>query len=105
MFQNVLAQQTNIQSVNILVRQTNIPQDSFVLTGLIEAAAIPFSGIKIEELSLDEKAEILFVDQAYVYTLALFVWFLGYSLYMYRYLSSPLVMIFPSLSIVASQLL
>lgn len=37
---------------------------SFVLTGLIEAAAIPFSGIKIEELSLDEKAEILFVDQA-----------------------------------------
>lgn len=37
---------------------------SFVLTGLIEAATIPFSGIKIEELSLDEKAEILFVDQA-----------------------------------------
>ncbi|XP_073145204.1 uncharacterized protein [Henckelia pumila] len=36
---------------------------SFVLTGLIEAATIPFSGIKIEELSLDEKAEILFVDQ------------------------------------------
>ncbi|XP_075479630.1 uncharacterized protein LOC142520510 [Primulina tabacum] len=37
---------------------------SFVLTGLIEAVTIPFSGIKIEELSLDEKAEILFVDQA-----------------------------------------
>ncbi|KAL2484631.1 CAAX amino terminal protease family protein [Abeliophyllum distichum] len=37
---------------------------SFVLTGLIEAAAIPYTGIKIEELSLDEKAEILFVDQS-----------------------------------------
>lgn len=38
---------------------------SFVLTGLIEAAAIPYAGLKIEELSLDEKAEILFVDQSY----------------------------------------
>ncbi|KAL2510123.1 CAAX amino terminal protease family protein [Forsythia ovata] len=37
---------------------------SFVLTGLIEAAAIPYTGLKIEELSLDEKAEILFVDQS-----------------------------------------
>ncbi|XP_022887569.1 uncharacterized protein LOC111403342 isoform X2 [Olea europaea var. sylvestris] len=37
---------------------------SFVLTGLIEAAAIPYAGLKIEELSLDEKAEILFVDQS-----------------------------------------
>lgn len=37
--------------------------DSFVLTGLIEAAALQYSGLKIEELSLDEKAEILFVDQ------------------------------------------
>ncbi|CAI9096609.1 OLC1v1032798C4 [Oldenlandia corymbosa var. corymbosa] len=37
---------------------------SFVLTGLIEAAAIPYLKIHIEELSLDEKAELLFVDQA-----------------------------------------
>ncbi|KAI3467355.1 hypothetical protein Pfo_024018 [Paulownia fortunei] len=36
---------------------------SFVLTGLIEAAALQYSGLKIEEFSLDEKAEILFVDQ------------------------------------------
>ncbi|XP_019165885.1 PREDICTED: uncharacterized protein LOC109161812 isoform X1 [Ipomoea nil] len=37
---------------------------SFVLTGLIETAAIPYTGIQVEELSLDEKAEILFLDQA-----------------------------------------
>ncbi|XP_021299713.1 uncharacterized protein LOC110428257 isoform X2 [Herrania umbratica] len=37
---------------------------SFILTGLIETAAIPYLGLKIEELSLDEKAEILFVDQS-----------------------------------------
>ncbi|KAG8654104.1 hypothetical protein MANES_05G100900v8 [Manihot esculenta] len=37
---------------------------SFVLTGLAEAAAIPLLGIKIEELSLDEKAELLFLDQS-----------------------------------------
>ncbi|PON67063.1 CAAX amino terminal protease [Trema orientale] len=36
---------------------------SFVLTGLVEAAAIPYLGLRIEELSLDEKAEILFIDQ------------------------------------------
>ncbi|KAG6654304.1 uncharacterized protein LOC122311687 [Carya illinoinensis] len=36
---------------------------SFVLTGLVEAAAIPYLGLRIEELSLDEKAEILFLDQ------------------------------------------
>ncbi|KAJ7953804.1 CAAX amino terminal protease [Quillaja saponaria] len=36
---------------------------SFVLTGLVEATAIPYLGIRIEELSLDEKAEILFVGQ------------------------------------------
>ncbi|KAA8529431.1 hypothetical protein F0562_033770 [Nyssa sinensis] len=36
---------------------------SFVLTGLIETAAIPYLGIDIGELSLDEKAEILFLDQ------------------------------------------
>ncbi|XP_027097482.1 uncharacterized protein [Coffea arabica] len=37
---------------------------SFVLTGLIETAAIPYLGVQIRELSLDEKAEILFLDQA-----------------------------------------
>ncbi|XP_022776881.1 uncharacterized protein LOC111318348 isoform X2 [Durio zibethinus] len=36
----------------------------FILTGLIETAAIPYLGLHIEELSLDEKAEILFVDQS-----------------------------------------
>ncbi|KAH6815731.1 CAAX amino terminal protease family protein [Perilla frutescens var. frutescens] len=46
---------------------------SFVLTGLIEAAAIEYSGIKIEELSLDEKAEILFLDQGIATTVVLAV--------------------------------
>ncbi|KAL7091427.1 hypothetical protein ACP275_12G105300 [Erythranthe tilingii] len=36
---------------------------SFVLTGLIEAAAIQYSGINIQELSLDGTAEILFLTQ------------------------------------------
>lgn len=36
---------------------------SFVLTGLVETVAIPYLGIEIGDLSLDEKAEILFVDQ------------------------------------------
>lgn len=39
---------------------------SFVLTGLVEAAAVPYLGLQIGELSLDEKAEILFVDQGCV---------------------------------------
>lgn len=43
----------------------NFSPGSFVLTGLAEAAAIPLLGIKIEELSLDEKAELLFLDQRY----------------------------------------
>lgn len=38
---------------------------SFVLTGLVEAAALPYLGFQIGELSLDEKAEILFFDQAF----------------------------------------
>ncbi|XP_065861385.1 uncharacterized protein [Euphorbia lathyris] len=38
---------------------------SFVLTGLAESAAIPLLGIKIEELSLDEKAELLLLDQSF----------------------------------------
>lgn len=37
---------------------------SFVLTGLIATAALPYLGIQMTELSLDQKAEILFVDQA-----------------------------------------
>ncbi|XP_020548781.1 uncharacterized protein LOC105159963 isoform X2 [Sesamum indicum] len=36
---------------------------SFVLTGLIEAVALQYSGLNIEELSLDQKAEILLADQ------------------------------------------
>ncbi|KAL8224486.1 hypothetical protein R6Q57_019961 [Mikania cordata] len=38
---------------------------SFVLTGLIESVALPYLGFQIGELSLDEKAEILFFDQAF----------------------------------------
>ncbi|KAK1419935.1 hypothetical protein QVD17_29379 [Tagetes erecta] len=38
---------------------------SFVLTGLIASAALPYLGVQITELSLDEKAEILFFDQAF----------------------------------------
>ncbi|CAH9123926.1 unnamed protein product [Cuscuta epithymum] len=37
---------------------------SFVLTGLIETTAITYYGIQTEDLSLDEKSEILFLDQA-----------------------------------------
>ncbi|KAG6429706.1 hypothetical protein SASPL_107759 [Salvia splendens] len=47
--------------------------DSFVLTGLIEAEAVEYSGIQIEELSLDEKAEILFLDQGIATTVVLAV--------------------------------
>lgn len=36
---------------------------SFILTGLTEAVAIPYLGIRLEDLNLDEKAEILFLDQ------------------------------------------
>ncbi|CAN7134272.1 unnamed protein product, partial [Brassica rapa subsp. narinosa] len=36
---------------------------SFVLTGLAEMAALPYLGVDVEKLSLDEKAEILFLDQ------------------------------------------
>ncbi|TKY58853.1 membrane protein [Spatholobus suberectus] len=35
----------------------------FVLTGLTEAIALPYLGIKPDVLSLDDKAEILFLDQ------------------------------------------
>ncbi|KAL6218376.1 hypothetical protein ACLB2K_011590 [Fragaria x ananassa] len=36
---------------------------SFVLTGLVEAAAGPYLGFSIQDLSLDEKAEFLLVAQ------------------------------------------
>ncbi|XP_027360322.1 uncharacterized protein LOC113868696 isoform X2 [Abrus precatorius] len=36
----------------------------FVLTGLVEATAVPYLGIQFDELTLDEKAGILFVDQS-----------------------------------------
>lgn len=39
------------------------------MTGLVEAAAIPYLGLRIDELSLDEKAEILFLDQGYAFLL------------------------------------
>nr|XP_025639067.1 uncharacterized protein LOC112734083 isoform X2 [Arachis hypogaea] len=35
----------------------------FVLTGLVEATALPYLGIRPEVLSMDEKAELLFLDQ------------------------------------------
>ncbi|CAH8380950.1 unnamed protein product [Eruca vesicaria subsp. sativa] len=36
---------------------------SFVLTGLTEMLALPYLGIDVQKLSLDDKAEILFLDQ------------------------------------------
>ncbi|CAI9779307.1 unnamed protein product [Fraxinus pennsylvanica] len=44
-------------------RKIDYSSGSFVLTGLIEAAAIRYTGLGIEELSMDGKAEILFADQ------------------------------------------
>nr|DAD31243.1 TPA_asm: hypothetical protein HUJ06_010094 [Nelumbo nucifera] len=44
---------------------------SFVLTGLVEVALTPYLGFQIGELSLDEKAEVLFVDQAITTALVL----------------------------------
>ncbi|KAL3336937.1 hypothetical protein AABB24_029561 [Solanum stoloniferum] len=46
---------------------------SFVLTGLIETASIPYVGLDVEALSLDEKAEILFADQAITTAVVLIV--------------------------------
>ncbi|CAN1357267.1 hypothetical protein LINPERPRIM_LOCUS44160 [Linum perenne] len=37
---------------------------SFVLTGFVEVETLPFLGIKFEELNLDQKAELLFLDQS-----------------------------------------
>ncbi|KAK1552216.1 hypothetical protein Q3G72_012533 [Acer saccharum] len=36
---------------------------SFALTGLVEAVALPYLGIQVQQLTLDEKAELLFLDQ------------------------------------------
>ncbi|KAL6138173.1 hypothetical protein ACLB2K_063458 [Fragaria x ananassa] len=44
--------------------KTRFPRKgSFVLTGLVEAAAGPYLGFSIQDLSLDEKAEFLLVAQ------------------------------------------
>lgn len=43
----------------------NFVPGSFILAGLTEAVAIPYLGIRLEDLNLDEKAEILFLDQGY----------------------------------------
>lgn len=40
-----------------------------MLTGLVEATALPYLGIKPDVLSLDEKSEILFLDQGYAISL------------------------------------
>lgn len=42
----------------------NVP-DSFVLTGLVEASLLPYLGFQGREVSLDEKAELLFAGQLY----------------------------------------
>ncbi|XP_021807493.1 uncharacterized protein LOC110751352, partial [Prunus avium] len=36
---------------------------TFILTGLVETAAVPYLGLRVQDLSIDEKAEILFLDQ------------------------------------------
>ncbi|KAL6203830.1 hypothetical protein ACLB2K_027529 [Fragaria x ananassa] len=43
--------------------QNPISKKSFVLTRLVEAAAGPYLGFSIQDLSLDEKAEFLLVAQ------------------------------------------
>ncbi|TXG56494.1 hypothetical protein EZV62_017807 [Acer yangbiense] len=39
---------------------------SFALTGVVEAVALPYLGIQVQQLTLDEKAELLFLDQGIV---------------------------------------
>lgn len=56
-----------------MIRKPNYFSGSFVLTGLIESAAFPYLGLQIGELTLDDKAEILFVDQAYGHLFLLFM--------------------------------
>ena len=45
----------------------NFGPGSFVLTGLVEAAVVPYLGFSIQDLSLDEKAEFLLVAQGYAF--------------------------------------
>ncbi|XLT43756.1 hypothetical protein HN873_036360 [Arachis hypogaea] len=44
----------------------------FVLTGLVEATTLPYLGIRPEVLSMDEKAELLFLDQGITSQLLLY---------------------------------
>lgn len=48
---------------------------SFVVTGLIETQALPLFGIQTAELTLDEKAELLLVDQGIATTVVLGILF------------------------------
>ncbi|KAL6124481.1 hypothetical protein ACLB2K_076993 [Fragaria x ananassa] len=52
---------SSLSTVQLKTRQT--APGSFVLTGLVEAAAGPYLGFSIQDLSLDEKAEFLLVAQ------------------------------------------
>ncbi|KAI5352649.1 hypothetical protein L3X38_005540 [Prunus dulcis] len=46
---------------------------SFILTGLVETAAVPYLGLRVQDLSIDEKAEILFLDRGITTAAALAV--------------------------------
>lgn len=63
--------------IDLLSKVYVYPLFSFVLTGLIASAALPYLGVQITELSLDDKAEILFLDQAYDF----FLYFALFSAY------------------------
>lgn len=60
---------TQISSLVLIWTKTkiNFCPGSFVLTGLVEAAVIPYLGLSVQDLSLDEKAEFLLVAQGYAY--------------------------------------
>ncbi|BBG94242.1 CAAX amino terminal protease family protein [Prunus dulcis] len=45
---------------------------SFILTGLVETAAVPYLGLRVQDLSIDEKAEILFLDRGCLNEITLF---------------------------------
>lgn len=47
----------------ICCNETKVSSDSIALTELVEASALPYVGIQVAELSLDEKAEVLFAGQ------------------------------------------
>lgn len=57
----------------------------------MEAAALPYLGLKIEELSLDEKAEILFLDQGYGLSLIILFIISGRSMFYLQKLYEKLV--------------